>query len=233
MVFRLSFKNVLFILALLVLLGAAGTTLYGSYWSQPTYITSVETSLDPTAKQTILQRIELTKAGIAAQEADPGEDQIFLYTNLASDYLMVGDLQNAADTYETYLTEKNTIDYVAWNNYANVLERMQNYVAAEQAYRKAIALDAAEEYYRDYIVFLQTHFKQERRDEILAVLEEGMEQTGRTRWFLVTTARWYTEAGDCTQADAHYKVALQVEEDEAIKESIEKEREEAKEECKQ
>lgn len=232
MAFRLSAKNVLFILALLVLIGAAGASVYKSYRSNTTYTSTVDTGLSAEIKQTFLQRIELTKAAIATQEADTEKDDLFLYSSLASDQTMLGDLQGAADTYKHYLADKNTIDFVAWNNYGDVLERMEDYIGAEQAYKQAIGLNPAEEYYRDYIVFLQVHFQQERKDEILAMLEEGMEKVGRTRWFLVETARWYQEAGDCDQAQAHYKVAIQVTEDPGIKATIEKEMKEAATECK-
>jgi tetratricopeptide (TPR) repeat protein len=232
MAFRFTIKNILFVLALIVLLGAAGASVYKSYASHTTYTTQVDTGFSDEIKQTFLQRIEVTKAAIAAQEADAEKDDYFLYSSLASDQTMIGDLQGAADTYKHYVTNKNTIDFVAWNNYGDVLERMGDYIGAEQAYKQAIGLNPVEEYYRDYIVFLQTHFKQERKDEILSVLEEGMKTVGRTRWFMVEAARWYQEAGDCDQAQAHYKVAVQVTEDTAIKATIQKEMQEAATDCK-
>lgn len=231
MAFRFTAKNIAFVLALLVLVGAVGVSLYKTRGSQTTYTTQVDTGMSPEIKQTFLQRIEVTKSAIAAQEADPGKDDLMLYLSLASDQVMIGDLQGAADTYDGYLTNKNTIDFVAWNNYGDVLERMGNYIGAEQAYKKAIALNPVEEYYRDYITFLESHFKQQRKDEILSMLEEGMEKVGRTRWFLIETARWYQESGDCSQAQAHYKVADQIATSDAEKEAVEKEMHEAAAEC--
>ena len=87
---HLSPKNIAFIIALLVIVGGLG---YGYWQSRPQVdqiVLQRDVEMEPAIRQTFVQRIELTKAALAAQEASGGKVEMALYINLASDYVMIG-----------------------------------------------------------------------------------------------------------------------------------------------
>ena len=227
---HLSAKNIAFIIALLVIVGGLG---YGYWQSRPQVdqiVLQRDVEMEPAIRQTFVQRIELTKAALAAQEASGGKVEMALYINLASDYVMIGELKQGADVYKHYVTNVNQIDYTAWNNYGDVAEQMGDYLVAEQAYLKAIELlPDYEEYNRDYVEFLQNHFAASRGQDIREALENAVTNVGQTNWTMVNLAKWYLADGDCDQALAHYKVALQLSPDNT---ALQDEYAEAKDQCK-
>ncbi len=223
-------KNIAFAIALLIIIGGLGYSYYQSKPAEPVLIDQLEVEMDPAIRQTFVQRIELTKAALAAQEASGNQAETTLYINLASDYVMIGNLKEAADVYAHYTSEVNQIDYTAWNNYADVAEQRGDFLVAEQAYLKAIELlPDYEEYHRDYVTFLQAHFSGTRGQDIKEALEDSITRAGQSGWSLVNLAQWYLADGDCTEALAHYKVALQITPDNT---ALQDEIAEAKDQCK-
>lgn len=206
-----SRKNLLFVIALLVVIGFLGYQYWPLRPAATELIESISIEMDPAIRQTFLQRIEVTKAAIDSQKAAGGKVDMPLYMNLATDYQMIGELKLAADVYRDYTTNVNTIDYVAWNNLGDVLEQMQDYLGAEQAYLKAIELlPDYEEYYRDYVYFLENHFAATRSEDIRQWLEQSVANAGQSSWSMISLAEWYLNSGDCDQALAHYKIASQI-----------------------
>jgi tetratricopeptide (TPR) repeat protein len=204
-------KNIAFMLALIVIIGGLSYEYYQSRPAAESLVEHLEIELDPAIRQTFAQRIEVTKAALSAQEKSGERVEMALYINLASDYVMIGELHEGADVYKHYLTDINQIDYTAWNNYADVAEQMGDYLVAEQAYLKAIELlPDYEEYHRDYVEFLKNHFSGTRGQNIREALEDSVTRAGQSAWSMVNLAEWYLADGDCDEALAHYKVALQL-----------------------
>lgn len=154
----------------------------------------------------VRQRIALTEAAIEAQQGTDDID-LDLYLAVAWDYTVIGDLVGSRETYEEFL-RINSINYTAWNNYANILKKMGDIALAEDAYLQALQLRASEEHYRDYIDLIDNYYPDDNRDDdVLAALENAVANLGQTTWLMVTLAEWYVDHGQCEKAFNHYSVA--------------------------
>ena len=164
-------------------------------------------TLDEATREYFEQRLETTKAAIAAAEASGEEVDLDLYLSAASDAYSLGDLVQAREMLEKQL-EGNSLNFVAWNNYALILEAMGDYDAAETAFRKTLEIEQGiEKYSIDYADFLREHFP-ERREDLKAILEANLALGGQTVWNMVALAEWYAEGGECQKAVDHYEVAV-------------------------
>ena len=166
-----------------------------------------EVALDDGMRNLIESQIKVSQAALEAQLKSGQKVDLNLYTSIAWDATMLGDLVLARETYEAYF-EKNTLNYTAWNNYANVLKDMGDFDRAESAYKEAYTLYGNEAYYRDYIEFIDNHSVDGNRDEeINQVLEDAVSEIGQTPYFMIKLASLYEKRGDCEQMNAHYNVA--------------------------
>lgn len=168
-------------------------------------IADVEISED--IKTAMRSRIAISEAAIKAQEKADEDVDLNLYSSIAWDATVLGDLVLARETYERYF-ELNSINHTAWNNYANILNEMGDFDRAEAAYKEAYTLYATEEFYTDYIEFIDRHSVDGNRDQdIKNALEEAVQEVGQTPYFMIRLANWYEERGECEQMTAHFKVA--------------------------
>jgi tetratricopeptide (TPR) repeat protein len=166
-----------------------------------------EISLDEATRIYFEQRLDTTLAAIAASEAAGKEVDLSLYLSVASDAYSLGDLVTAREMLELQIAG-NPINYVAWNNYALVLEDMGDYENAENAYLKTIEIEQGiGKYYEDYADFLSSHFP-ERSQDLRAVLEEDLTRRGQTVWNMTALGDWYAAEGECDKAVDHYEVAV-------------------------
>ena len=166
-------------------------------------------------------RMAVYDAAITARETVGEEDQdvIFAY---ATDADLIGDLAAAREAYEKYF-QINPIDYVAFENYSDVTERMGDLKTAEDAIRQALNLAATDDTFGRYIRFLENHFAGQRDDEIIATYELSVSILGQKAWNMTGLGDAYFRTGDCTQAIAHYQVALQLApDDEGLKKDFQK-----------
>ena len=169
-----------------------------------------ETEMDEATREYFTQRLQTTKAAIQAAEESGAEIDLNLYLSAASDAYSLGDLVQAREMLEKQLAG-NSINFVAWNNYALVLVDMKDYADAEDAFKQTLEIDSTiEKYYADYADFLVTVYP-ERRDDLKALVEADLARNGQTVWNMVTLADWYAEAGECDRAVSHYKVAVVLE----------------------
>lgn len=203
-----SRRQFVFGIALIIFIGAL---IYGAVLkTEPDFIKyrgltlQSDIQMEDDVRTILEQRIATTQASIKAQSGNEDMDTN-LYLLLAGDANLLGDLVLERETYEAYF-EMNNINYMVWNNYANVLQQMGDNEKAEEAYRKAIELNPNEEYYRDLIDHIRKT-SNDREDEVLEILKEGVAEEGQTTWFMVMMAQWYMADGDCEQALAHYRVA--------------------------
>ena len=170
-------------------------------------VTERDVELDESTQAYFEQRLATTLAAIAAAEQAGDEVDLNLYLGAASDAYSLGDLITAREMLEKQLAG-NSINYVAWNNYALVLEDMEDYEAAESAYRHTIELEAGvAKYFEDYADFLLDHFPA-RRDELKAVYENDLARRGQTVWNMTGLGDWYAVGGECGKAVDHYEVAV-------------------------
>lgn len=190
-------------------------------------ITQQDIEIEETAIHLLEHRITLNQAAIAAAKEAGERPEFVYYENIASEANLLGNLKLARETYEELLA-LNPIDPVIWNNYGNILMSMGDYVPAGEAFRQAIDLDPVQEYYRDYITYLERPESGGTDQEVLAALEESIETLGQTPWAMVNLAEWYLEHDDCEQALSHYEVAMQLNPE---NESIVKDYEEARATC--
>ncbi|MDQ5952304.1 MAG: hypothetical protein QG626_431 [Patescibacteria group bacterium] len=165
-------------------------------------------------------RLKTTQAAIAALEAAGETIDLNLYLSVASDAYSLGHLAIAREALELQLAG-NSINYVAWNNYALVLEEMGDYVPAESAFQKTLEIESGiEKYYDDYANFLKVHFP-ERRDDLKALYETSIEVGGQGLWNMKGLGDWYAADGQCDKAVDHYKVAVTLDpENQALKDDM-------------
>lgn len=197
-------------LVMLVLAGIVGYSLWLGEHGRGTdkqFTTERPSDLDDSTRIYFEQRLATTQAAIQAmltakQEIDPN-----MYLSAASDAYALGHLGTAKDLLERQL-EANPINYVAWNNYALVLEDMGDYAKADDAFTKTLELERGiTKYYEDYASFLLAHFP-ERRDDLKALYADDLARRGQTAWNMVGLGNWYAAAGECAKAIDHYDVAV-------------------------
>lgn len=170
-------------------------------------VTTIEVDLEEATREYFEQRMTTTLAAIEATEDAGGDIDLNLYLSAASDAYSLGDLVTAREQLEKQLAV-NSINYVAWNNYALVLEDMQDWEAAEAAFIKTIEVgQGVAKYYEDYADFLLDHFP-ERRDDLKTVYEEDLLRRGQTVWNMTGLGDWYVAEGECDKAVDHYEVAV-------------------------
>jgi tetratricopeptide (TPR) repeat protein len=201
-------QTVLFIsLAVLVALAAYGVWRYWDRLTDPYYglTTTIDIQMEESTRTLIRQRLATAEASIAAAEKSGQTPDEALYSVVAESRYFLGDLIGAREAYEGIL-DRDPNAYKTWNSYANILERMGDLEHAENAYSTALFLSKTEEYYRDYIEFLQAYYP-ERGADIKRTIDEAYTNLGQTTWTMVTLGSWYFSQGDCEQGKEHYTVA--------------------------
>lgn len=185
-------------------------------------VTERPIELDESTREYFEQRLATTMAAIEAAESRGEEVDLNLYLSAASDAHSLGHLATAREMLEKQLAG-NPINYVAWNNYALVLEAMEDYENADEAYRKTIEIQAGvPKYYEDYADFLLEHYP-ERRDELKALYEDDLARRDQTVWNMTGLGDWYAEGGECDKAVDHYEVAVVLDpENQALKDDMER-----------
>ncbi len=201
-------QGVLVISGVVVLLVAA----YGlwQFWprlTNPYYglTTTITVQMDDATRALVMQKIATAEASIAAAEQSGADVDELLYFVIAENKYLLGDLVASREMYEKVLDQSSN-SYVAWNAYANVLVMMKDFEPAEGAFKQALSLMHSEEYYRDYIEFLQTYYP-ERTTEVKTLLDEAYAKFGQTPWTMISLGNWYFADGKCDQGKAHYSVA--------------------------
>ncbi len=177
--------------------------------------------LDEDLRIMLEQRLAMLTSGIDAYAAAGEEVDMSTLAFAGETAWFLGDLGSARELYEELL-DRNSINYVTWNNYGNVLKLMGDADGALDAYKQAYNLMGTEEYYRDYITLLEETYP-ERDEEVLEVLEQAVDEIGQTQWLMVAIAEWYLEHDDCDRALSHYDIALSLAEgtaDDAIQAEI-------------
>jgi len=170
-------------------------------------VTERPTQMDEATREYFEQRLATTKAAIEAAEKSGQEVDLDLYLSAASDSHSLGDLVTTREMLEKQLAG-NSINFVAWNNYALVLEDMEDYKNAETAFRKTLEIERGIiKYYDDYADFLLAHYP-ERRDDLKTLIETNLELGGQTVWNMVALGDWYAVGGECDKAVDHYEVAV-------------------------
>ncbi len=187
------------------------TAIYGIDQKMNPYrglVTSIEVQSDEETVFILQSELDTWLAGIEASEKAGEQPNLNLFTLAATNAYYLGDLVQAREIYEAYF-EYNNINPVAWNNYGNILKKMEDYEKAEGAYMRAIELDAdLEEYYRDLIDLYEDVWPEERNDDIKEILEINVSISGQTQWNMVSLAKWHIRNNDCVRAVDYYKIAL-------------------------
>lgn len=165
-----------------------------------------ETQMDDATRELLTQRIAVTEASIAAEVAEDGTADADLYSALASDAYILGDLVKAREALEKLLNE-DALRYTAWNSYGTVLEQMGDLKLAEEAYLEAIDIQPIAEYYMDIVRMLQVHYP-ERDEDVRMTFEHAIARLGQQTEFMVGLGEWYAAHGECRAAEDHYKVAM-------------------------
>ena len=233
MINRFSRKQIVLGVSILVLLGLATYGLWqkeGKRFFDPYYglVTSLNVQMDDSTRVLIQQKLATAQASLAAQQSGTDVDTQ-LYLVIAENEKLLGDLIASRQMYETYLGAIPT-SYAGWNSYAKLLELMKDLPNAEIAHKKTIEVLAVEEYYRDYVDFLQANYP-DRRADVKVLLDESYTKFLQTPWTMFALGDWYFETGDCSQGKAHYDVAIALSPSDAV--NLKKDQQEKLAECEQ
>ncbi len=211
MIHHFSRKQVLLGTAILVILILGGVMLWqkeGKRFTDPYYglTTHIDVQMEDATRTLVQQRLATAQASLAAQQGSEPDVDTQLYLVIAEHHKMLGDLVASREMYEKYLALMPN-SYVAWNAYADVLELMKDLPKAEAALKMSLSLLKTEEYYRDYVEFLQRYYP-ERRAEVKVLLDEAYGNLKQTPWIMIALGNWFFETGDCDQGKAHYDVVI-------------------------
>lgn len=192
-------------------------------------VSQIDTNVSEELTEAIENQLNVALAGIEAAEAEGERPDLNLYTLAAGNAKALGYLEQAKEIYEAYF-EYNSINPVAWSNYAQVLMQMGDYDGAEQAYLVTLGFDdATEGYYMAYVRLLEK--MGDRDDDIETVLVTAVDQLGQTHSLMVALAEWYVEHGQCERAIDHYEVAATLSGGGELQEVIESDIETVQETC--
>jgi tetratricopeptide (TPR) repeat protein len=166
-----------------------------------------DTGLTPESQAYFEQQLHTAQSAITAAEAAGDEVDWGLYLTAAWNAAALGDLVMARETYETYLN-LNQINPAPWNAYGTVLMRMEDYPAAEDAFKTAAELAPSEEFFRDWVTAVENQAPNgERDEEVKNILETAVDTVGQSPWVMTELAQWYLRHDDCRKALDHYEVA--------------------------
>jgi tetratricopeptide (TPR) repeat protein len=166
-----------------------------------------DTGLTPESQAYFEQQLNTAESAIAAAEASGEEVDWSLYLTAAWNAAALGDLVKARETYEDYL-DLNQINPAPWNAYGSVLMRMEDYPAAEDAFKTAAELAPSEEFFRDWIMAIENQAPNgERDEEVKNILEVSVDTIGQNPWSMTELAQWYLRHDECDKALDHYEVA--------------------------
>ena len=154
---------------------------------------------DGKARWTKYNRIENAwknggNAAIVIRPKDPATDALRVAVTMEEK----GQLDDAASEYRRILSD-HPDSVVAWTNLGNVESRRGNSSAAEQAYRKALTLDAAAADAMNNLAWLL--YEQKRLEEAEPLARRAVETPAPDVWArLDTLARIQLSRGECTEA---------------------------------
>jgi tetratricopeptide (TPR) repeat protein len=205
------------ILALLLALGMGGYL----WMNQDPYeglVTHLEVQSEEGVRTLAQQRIATAQASLqatkdAGQEIDPN-----MYSAIASDALLVGDLVLARESLEALLAE-NSLNSATWSSYGYTLLLMQDYENAKTAYLRAVELTPMEATYRDAIRILTQQFPEER-EKVKELYEDSVDLLGQKMFNMLGLANWYADAGDCDRAESHFDVAKDLSTTDEIRQQV-------------
>jgi hypothetical protein len=143
-------------------------------------------------------------AAILIRPRDPMSDAMRAAVQLEEQ----GKFALAADAYRTILDESPDSP-LAWTNLGNAESRLGRRVAAEDAYRKAIALDEANADALNNLAWLL--FEEKRIDEAEPLARQAVAAKAPDAWTrLDTLARILAAKGDCDGAKKAFQQAIEV-----------------------
>lgn len=210
-------KKISLILAILVLVALGGYALFRELNPYYGLVTQMDVQSTPEDIALIQAQLSSALASIEASLKAEQEPDLNMYEVAGQSAYYLGDLAQAREIYEKYL-KIHKINPVAWNTYATILYRMEDWKKAEEAYRKALELSVTEENYRDLIRVIA---KDDTRDsEIETLLLNYVDTLGQTQWVMVELATWYEAHSQCQKAIDHLKVARSIARDQGADISI-------------
>jgi tetratricopeptide (TPR) repeat protein len=222
-------KKISLVLALIVVVVGAYLLFQAT---NPYYglVTEIEVQSDEATVEYLEQQLEQSLAAIEAAYQSGETPDLDLFMIVATNAYYLGDLVQARETYEEYF-EENSINPAAWNTYANILYKMEDWSNAEKAYRTAVELSPMEEFYMDLVRVIEKD--SERHLEVEEILKEAVEVLGQTRSLMVSLGEYYYETSDCERSIAHFNVAKTLAESDSLVDAVQLEINKVNETCEQ
>lgn len=226
----MNVKRILWIIPIIVIVLVVILLSQGKGPVESGLIDTREIELTPEMRDLVEQRVAVTRSAIDAQEA-VGDVDWDLYTVLAYDYELLGELRLAAETYETYL-ELSPVTYVAWAQYAEVMRLRGDLETAESAYRQALSMFVSQQYVLSLVQIIEDQAPNgERKDEVRALLDLAVRAEGQNTTYMVYLALWELAYGSCANAYDFYENAIRLTENEDLVATIRGDLEDARRTC--
>jgi len=183
---------------------------------QQTIIPTVDRGLSE--EDMAAQRQKITE--LEVQIAQAPERDISLILQLGNLHYGIGELAVAVENYDDILST-NPNDAPALENKGQAQLEMGDYIGALESWQKALAVSPFEVTYLRVANLIDEHFEGEE-ENVRLVLENGITNLGQTPGLLKRLGQWYESQGMYAEAISHYKVALQLDPDDAwLKDQIE------------
>lgn len=210
---KISIKNIIFILAVVVLLAA------GLVWKLDSQPNSPISKSEPTNLAVYIDRgltVEI-KADLEKKVSDlevlMASDEkikadISQWLILGNRYYQLGNLSGAQKAYE-HIFVTNPQDAPAHENLGQVLYEMGDFTGAESHWRTALETNPYEVTYIKLVNLIDEKFPA-KHFEIQTILEEAIVNLGQTPGLLIRLGDWYLSEGNYQRAISHYQVAKQL-----------------------
>ncbi|MFH1253233.1 MAG: tetratricopeptide repeat protein [Candidatus Uhrbacteria bacterium] len=212
---KLSIRNIIFILAVLVLLVAGlvwrleknSPKLFSGEPESPNLTLYADRGLSAEMQTSLEQKVSDLEALMASDEKVKAD--VSQWLQLGNFKYQLGDLAGAKEDYEHILTI-NPQDAPAHENLAQAFYEMGDFVSAESHWRAALAASPWEVTYIKLVNLIDEKFPA-RHAEVQTILEEAIATLGQMPVLLVRLGDWYLSEGDYSRALSHYQIAKQLE----------------------
>jgi tetratricopeptide (TPR) repeat protein len=220
---KLSIKNIIFILAVLVLI------ICGLIWKfnprvfstnnpdqgdKENLVTHVDRGLSEETKINFENRLSSLIDLVKIQETSGAAEIFNTYLKIGNTYYELGQLDLAQGYYEKILVT-NPSDAAALENSGQNLYEMGDYSEAEKKWRAAVVVNPWEVTYIKIADLLSDKLPA-RQGEVQSLLEEAVASIGQTPGLLLRLGDWYVANGKYSEAISHYQVAKQLDSENQI-----------------
>ena len=197
--------------ALLAVAIAAGAWMWYQSAQVPAFPINAKDSLSSwsfqgayTGNDTLIAKAKADTEKLKGLLGKEGYDDYDLYIGIGNDFALLGDGARAYENYNRAVAVAADRG-LAYTNIANLMERMQAFETAADAYAKAVAVEPGQlQYHIVRLNYLVRQFQKDS-DRVTAAIADAQVEFGSIPQILSIQAEWLTGLGRYTDAIAVWK----------------------------